>query len=247
MSAHPETTPALGPSDAPTKPYTLPAWLKRWVSRTNVQAIRSTPTVASANASGTARPMVPAVPCGFMLAAIEGAMRASEIPTASHSRSSRRRPGPSTLPALLTSVAMLTPLLCRISRIEGLLDPPRRMPSESRHRWPWGSGADSPRARAAPPAHPPEPHSRPASRPPGLSVIPPFPARVCAISHVPSPHSTGPDPSMSIDASNGRRTGKPTLPAIGNYASDLRGGWSEPMYSGYALTALRLMGRTYWP
>jgi hypothetical protein len=30
-----------------------------------------------------------------------------------------------------------------------------------------------------PPAHPPEPHSKPASRPPGLSVIPPFPAR-CA-------------------------------------------------------------------
>src|SRR5829696_9026402 len=82
--------------------------------------------------------MVPAVPWGFMLAAIEGAMRASEIPTASHSRSSRRRLGPSALPALLTSVAMLTPLLCRIRRIEGLLDPPRRMPPESGHRCPWG-------------------------------------------------------------------------------------------------------------
>src|SRR5215203_5132487 len=150
MSAHPEMTPARGPSDAPTKPYTLPAWLKRWVSRTKVQAIRSTPTVASANASGTARPMVPAVPCGFMLAAIEGAMRAREIPTASHSRSSRRRPGPSTLPALLTSVAMLTPLLYRIRRIEGLLDPPRQMPSESRHRCPWGASTDSPRAGATP-------------------------------------------------------------------------------------------------
>ena len=150
-------------------------------------------------------------------------------------------------PTLLTSVAMLTPLLCRIERIEGLLDPPRRMPSESRHRSPRGAGADSLRAGAAPPAHPPEPHSRPSSRPPGLSVIPSFPAGVCAMFHVPSPHSTGPGPPMSIDASNGRRTGKPTLPSIGNDASDLRGGWSEPMYSGYALTALRLMGRTCWP
>src|SRR5215204_1954975 len=114
MSAHPEMTPARGPSDAPTKPYTLPAWLKRWVSLTKVQAIKRTPMVASANASGTARPMVLAVPCGLMLAAIEGAMRASEMPTASHRCSSRRRCGPSALPALLTSVAMLTPLLCRI-------------------------------------------------------------------------------------------------------------------------------------
>src|SRR5215210_4146572 len=111
MSAHPETTPALGPSDAPTKPYTLPAWLKRWVSRTKVQAIKSTPTVASANASGTARPMEPAVPCGFMFAAIEGAIRASEMPTASHRCSSRRRCGLPAPPALLASVVIPTPFL----------------------------------------------------------------------------------------------------------------------------------------
>src|SRR5215212_5938242 len=177
MSAHPETTPARGPSDAPTKPYTLPAWLKRWVSRTKVQAIRSTPMVARANASGTARPMVLAVPCGLMLAAMEGAINASEMPTASQRCSSRRRCGPSALPTFLTSVAMLTPLLCRIRWAEGPLDPTRRMPLDPRgHRCPRGSGADLPRARATPPAHPPEPHSKTASRPPGLSVIPPFPA-----------------------------------------------------------------------
>src|SRR5829696_10347180 len=111
-----------------------------------------------------------------MLAAMEGAMRASEIPTASHRCSSRRRCGPSALPALLTSVAMLTPLLCRIWWAERPLDPTRRMPLESGHSYPRGLGAHPPCARATPPAHPPEPHSKPASRPPGLSVIPPFPA-----------------------------------------------------------------------
>src|SRR5215218_1363167 len=111
-----------------------------------------------------------------MLAAMEGAMRASEIPTASHRCSSRRRCGPSALPALLTSVAMLTPLLCRIRWAERTLDPTRRMPPEFGHWCPRGPGADLPRTGATPPAHPPEPHSKPASRPPGLSVIPPFPA-----------------------------------------------------------------------
>src|SRR5215217_4622785 len=193
MSAHPETTPARGPSDAPTKPETLPAWLKRWVSRTKVQAIKSTPIVASANASGTARPMVVAVPCGLMLAAIEGAMRASEIPTASHRCSSRRRRGPSALPALLTSVAMLTPLLCRIRWAERPLDPTRRMPPEFGHWCPRVPGAALPRAGATPPAHPPEPHSKPASRPPGLSVIPPFPRGMRSISpSVPTFHGSRP-------------------------------------------------------
>ena len=103
-------------------------------------------------------------------------MRASEIPTASHRCSSRRRCGPSALPALLTSVAMLTPLLCRIRWAERTLDPTRRMPPEFGHWCPRVPGAALPRAGATPPAHPPEPYSKPASRPPGLSVIPPFPA-----------------------------------------------------------------------
>jgi hypothetical protein len=119
-------------------------------------------------------------------------MRASEIPTASHRCSSRRRCGPSALPALLTSVAMLTPLLCRIRRAERTLDPTRRMPPEFGHWCPRVPGAALPRGGATPPAHPPEPYSKPASRPPGLSVIPPVPRGVCAVSHLQSPHSTGP-------------------------------------------------------
>src|SRR5215208_4257243 len=116
MSAHPEMTPARGPSVAPTKPYTLPAWLKRWVSLTKVQAMSRTPMVASANARGTARPTLPAVPCGLMLAAIDGAIRASEMPTASHRCSSRRRGGLGVLSALLACVDMKTPLLVGIRR-----------------------------------------------------------------------------------------------------------------------------------
>src|SRR4051794_10043670 len=50
-----------------------------------------TPSVASRNASGTARPTVPAVACGLMLAAMEGAIRASDSPMASQTDSSRRR------------------------------------------------------------------------------------------------------------------------------------------------------------
>ena len=54
-------------------------------------------SVVSANASGTARPTLPAVPCGLMLAAIDGAIRASDSPMASQTDSSRRRvPGCST-------------------------------------------------------------------------------------------------------------------------------------------------------
>src|SRR5215213_4244088 len=71
---------------------------------------------ASANASGTARPTLPAVPCGLMLAAIEGAIRASEMPTASHRCSSRRRGGLGVLSALLACVDMKTPLLVGIRR-----------------------------------------------------------------------------------------------------------------------------------
>jgi hypothetical protein len=50
----------------------------------------STPTVASAKVSGTARPTLPITPCGLMLAAIDGAIRATEMPTASQMFSSRR-------------------------------------------------------------------------------------------------------------------------------------------------------------
>src|SRR3712207_6659131 len=53
--------------------------------------------------------------------AIDGAIRASEMPTASHRCSSRRRCGLSVLPAFLTSVVITTPLLrdAWIRRIEG--------------------------------------------------------------------------------------------------------------------------------
>jgi hypothetical protein len=102
------------------------------------------------------------------------------------------------------------------------------MPPESGHSSPRGLGAHPPCAGATPPAHPLEPHSKLASRPPGLSVIPPFPAGICAVSHLPSPHSTGPGPPASKGASNGRRTGNPTCPSIGNGASDLRGESAEP-------------------
>ena len=46
-------------------------------------ATSSTPTKARAKATGTARPTVVAVPCGLMLAAIDGAIRAREMPIAS--------------------------------------------------------------------------------------------------------------------------------------------------------------------
>jgi hypothetical protein len=136
---------------------------------------------------------------------------------------------------------MLTPLLCRIWWAERPLDPTRRMPPESGHSSPRGRGAHPPCAGATPPAHPPEPHSKPASRPPGLSVIPPFPAGICAVSHLPSPHSTGPRPPASKGASNGRRTGNPTWPSIGNGASDLRGESAEPgLQRGSTRTAMRV-------
>src|SRR6185312_8475854 len=49
------------------------------------------PTVAKTNASGTARPTRPTVPCGLMFAAIDGAIRAIEMPTASQSERLPRR------------------------------------------------------------------------------------------------------------------------------------------------------------
>ena len=53
-------------------------------------ATSRTPIVASTNVSGTARPTVRALPCGLMFAAIDGAIRASETPTASQMVSSLR-------------------------------------------------------------------------------------------------------------------------------------------------------------
>src|SRR5690348_11634714 len=51
------------------------------------------PTVAKTKASGTARPTRPTVPCGLMLAAIDGAIRATEMPIASQmERLPPRRP-----------------------------------------------------------------------------------------------------------------------------------------------------------
>src|SRR3954464_5252731 len=47
---------------------------------------------ARKNASGVARPTSPAVPCGLMLAAMLGAIRATEIPTACHTDRLGRRP-----------------------------------------------------------------------------------------------------------------------------------------------------------
>src|SRR5215210_6710879 len=169
ISAHPEMTPARGASVAPTKPYTLPAWLKRWVSRTKVQAMSRTPMVASVNARGTARPTVVAVACGLMLAAIEGAIRASEMPTASHRCSSRRRCG---LSVVLTSAVMVTPLLGGLRRIEGRLRPIPYSP----HHPPRSAGGCWARCRT-PSLHPLEFHF-------------PFPTMMRPISHAAALHST---------------------------------------------------------
>jgi hypothetical protein len=89
--SHPATLPVRGPNVTPTKAYTLPAWLNRCDSRTKVCAISRTPTVANRKASGTARPTAVAVPCGLMLMAIEGAISATETPTADHTLRVRRR------------------------------------------------------------------------------------------------------------------------------------------------------------
>src|SRR3954468_18311234 len=58
---------------------------------------------ASRNASGTARPTVPAVPCGLMLAAIDGAISATDRPTACHTDSDRRSPPAAGSPAVVPS------------------------------------------------------------------------------------------------------------------------------------------------
>ena len=66
-----------------------------------------TPTVANTNASGTARPTRPTVPCGLMFAAIDGAISAIEMPTAADSeRLPRRSPR---VPSLDPSIAMGSP------------------------------------------------------------------------------------------------------------------------------------------
>src|SRR4029453_4203966 len=68
---------------------------------------------------------------------------------------------------LLTSVAMLTPLLCRIRWAERALD----LTNAFRTLVPAGARRGSSVRRGHTP-RPAEPHSKPASRPPGLSVIP---------------------------------------------------------------------------
>jgi hypothetical protein len=115
------------------------------------------------------------------------------------------------------------------------------MPPESGHSSPRGLGAHPPCAGATSPAQPLESHSKPASRPLRLSVISPFPAEICAVSHLPSPHSTGPGPPASKGVSNGRRTGNPTCPSIRNGASDLRGESAEPgLQRGGTRAAMRV-------
>src|SRR3954447_267279 len=52
----------------------------------------STARPASRKASGVARPTSPALPCGLMLAAMLGAIRATEMPTACQTDRLRRRP-----------------------------------------------------------------------------------------------------------------------------------------------------------
>src|SRR4051794_24564340 len=49
---------------------------------------------ARKKARGVARPTVPAVPCGLMLAAMLGAISATDRPTACQTDRVRRRPGP---------------------------------------------------------------------------------------------------------------------------------------------------------
>ena len=77
--------------------------------------MRRTPTVAKTNASGTARPTRPTVPCGLMLAAIDGAISATEMPIASQIERLpvRRRPG------ALAGAAMTPPFLFRSGRAGG--------------------------------------------------------------------------------------------------------------------------------
>ena len=64
--------------------------MNRCDNRTNVCAISSTATDASRNVSGTARPTTAAVPCGLMLIAIDGAISATDTPTADHTLSVAR-------------------------------------------------------------------------------------------------------------------------------------------------------------
>src|SRR3954464_8046824 len=64
----------------------------------------STARPASRNASGVARPTRPALPCGLMLAAMLGAIRATEMPTACQTDRLRRRP----VPGLRVGTAMRT-------------------------------------------------------------------------------------------------------------------------------------------
>src|SRR5215213_11109421 len=46
---------------------------------------------------------------------------------------------------------------------------------------------------------------------PKTKRLPPFPVGICAVSHLPSPHSTGPGPPPSRGASNVGQTGESNL------------------------------------
>jgi len=101
------------------------------------------------------------------------------------------------------------------------------MPPQSGHSCPQRIGAALPHAKATPPAYLPEPDSKPASRPPGPSVIPPFPARVCAVSHLPFPHSTDPGPRQREPRTTDGAE-NPTSPSVESGTSDLHGESAEP-------------------
>src|SRR4249920_1961158 len=89
--------------------------------------MRRTPTVAKTNASGTARPTRPTVPCGLMLAAIDGAISATEMPIASQidRLPVRRRPG------ALAGAAMTPPFLFAVDEREANATPKAAAPGVS--------------------------------------------------------------------------------------------------------------------
>src|SRR3954454_3727053 len=72
----------------------------------------STAIAARKNARGVARPTRPAVPCGLMFAAMLGAIRATEMPTACHTDRLGRSPRrllPGAVLGLVLGAAMTPP------------------------------------------------------------------------------------------------------------------------------------------
>ena len=158
------------------------------------------------------------------------------MPTASHRCSSRRRCGSSVLPALLTSVAMLTPLLCRIRWAERALDPTNAfrtlVPAGPRR------GSSVRRSHTAP-CRAPLQTCIPTPRTERHTPVPRGDLRSISPS-VPTFH--GSRPPASKGASNGRWTGHPSSPSIRNYASHLSGESTEPgLRRGRMRTAMRVL------